>query len=214
MTEENQPNPSAAEPPVSSTPQPQATPPAETTPDRPSYPGRLPIGEEMDSSKWTLPPPKTLGVGLLVFVVLGIVMFLLVGRAKPVAAGTIDHLAIASPADNQVLVAINVTFSNILPEKPIWLRSASARLTKSNGEQLSDTAASFVDFERYFQAFPALKEGAIEPLRPDIKLMPGEKASGMIVVSFPVDKQTFDQRKNLAVVLDLYDQLPVTIGGK
>jgi hypothetical protein len=210
MTEENQPNPSASEP------QPQPGPPATPDPpsDRPSYPGRLPIGEEMDSAKWTLPPPKILGVGLLVFLALATIVYFLGGRAKPVAAGTIDHVAVASPTDNQVLVAINVTFSNILPEKPIWLRSVSARLTKPDGQQFNDTAASFVDFERYFQAFPVLKEGAIEPLRPDTKLMPGEKVSGMIVVSFPVDKQTFDQRKDLSVILDMYDQLPVTIGGK
>jgi hypothetical protein len=208
MTEETKPVPSGSEP------QPQPGPPATPASDRPSYPGRLPIGEEMDSSKWTLPPPKILGAGLLVFVVLATIIYLVAGRATPVAAGTIDHVAVVSPVENQVLVAINVSFTNVLPEKPIWLRSASARLTKPNGEQLTDTAASFVDFERYFQAFPALKEGAIEPLRPDIKLMPGEKTSGMIVVSFPVDKQTFDQRKNLAVILDPFDHLPVVIGGQ
>ena len=207
MTAENQPAPSAPEP--QSQPQPQ--PESQALP--PSYAVPFSLGEEMDRAKWTMPPPKIIGLGLLVFaVVAGIVFY--VAWPKPVAAGTIDNVAVVSPTNNQVLVAINVSFSNVLPEKPIWLRSASAQLTKPNGEQLRDTAASFVDFDRYFQAFPQLKEHAIQPLRPDIKLVPGEKTSGMIIVSFPVDQQTFAQRKDLAVILNPYDQRPVTIGSK
>ncbi len=206
MTEENQPTPAATES--------RQPPPTQLESPAPVNPGRLLVGEEMDRAKWTMPPPKTIGLGLLVFVVVAAIIYLLAGRAEPVAAGTIDNVAVASPTNNQVLVAINVTFRNILPEKPIWLRSASAQLTKPDGEQLKDTAASFVDFGRYFQAFPVLKEHAIEPLQPDIKLNPGEQVSGMIIVSFPVDQQTFAQRKDLSVILDMYDQLPVTIGSK
>jgi hypothetical protein len=170
------------------------------------------MSEEMDRAKWTLPPPEAIGIGLLVFAVLAGVVFYL-ARAKPVVAGSIDNVAVVSPTQDQVMLGINFNFTNVLPEKSVWIRSISARLTKPDGTEIKDIAASTTDFERYFQAFPALKENAIEPFPPDLKLSPGQSARGMIIVSFPVDRQTFDQRKGLAVLLDPYDQLPVVIGG-
>jgi hypothetical protein len=59
-----------------------------------------------------------------------------------------------------------------------------------------------------------LKQNAIDALRPELKLQPGERARGMIIVTFPVDKAEFERRKSLAVVLDPYDHLPVVINAK
>jgi hypothetical protein len=184
----------------------EAKPAAAAQPDA----GHVPMSEELDSPAWTLPPPKAIGIGLAVFA--AVVFFLT--RATPVASGSIDKVIAVSPTQDQVMVAIHVSFTNVLPEKPLWVRSASARLTKADGQQMTDTAASIVDFDRYFEAFPELKEGAIEPLRPETKLAPGGRLRGMVIVSFPVDKQTFEQRKELVVLLDPYDQPPVTIGAE
>jgi hypothetical protein len=186
---------------------------AKPAPAAPPDAGHIPMSEELDSPAWTLPPPKAIGIGLAVFAVLAALVFFLT-RAQPVASGSIDKVIAVSPTQDQVMVAIHVSFTNVLPEKPLWVRSASARLTKADGQQMTDTAASIVDFDRYFEAFPDLKEGAIEPLRPESKLAPGEKSRGMVIVSFPVDKQTFEQRKELVVLLDPYDQPPVTIGAE
>jgi hypothetical protein len=69
-----------------------------------------------------------------------------------------------------------------------------------------------VDLDRYFQAFPALKESAEPPLSPETKMLPGSEQRGTIIVSFKVTKEAFDQRKSLSVSVQPYDQqLPVVI---
>ena len=78
--------------------------------------------------------------------------------------------------------------------------------------ELSDEAASAMDFARYFQAFPALKEHALAALPPETKIPPGGQAQGTIVVSFPVTQDGFDKRKSFSVVIQPYDQpLPLVL---
>jgi hypothetical protein len=45
----------------------------------------------------------------------------------------------------------------------------------------------------------------------ETKIQPGQKASGTIMVSFPVTKDAFDKRKSIAVTLTPYDEIPLTI---
>jgi hypothetical protein len=69
-----------------------------------------------------------------------------------------------------------------------------------------------VDLDRYAQSFPVLKENAQPPLFPETKIMGGREQKGTIVVSFPVTKQVFDERKSLTVTIQPYDQrLPVVL---
>jgi hypothetical protein len=69
-----------------------------------------------------------------------------------------------------------------------------------------------VDLERYFRAFPALKESAEPPLSPEMKLLAGAAQKGTIMVSFPVTKAEFDQRAALSVTIQAYDQaLPIVL---
>ena len=69
-----------------------------------------------------------------------------------------------------------------------------------------------VDLDRYFQAFPALKESSEPPISPETKLLAGTDRRGTIIVSFKVTKQAFDQRKSLIVTIQPYDQvLPVVL---
>ena len=69
-----------------------------------------------------------------------------------------------------------------------------------------------MDFDRYFQAFPTLKEHALNAIPPETKIPPGGQAQGTIVVSFPVTQDGFDKRKSLSVVIQPYDQpLPLVL---
>jgi hypothetical protein len=69
-----------------------------------------------------------------------------------------------------------------------------------------------VDLDRYFQAFPALKESSEPPLSPETKLLAGAEQRGTIIVSFKVTREAFDQRKSLTVTIQPYDQvLPVVL---
>lgn len=140
-------------------------------------------------------------------VLVAIVAFL--QRAKPQGGGSLDAVVAAEiPGQNAVLVALTFTLHNS-PDKPLWVRNIQGKLKTANGE-VSNDAVSGVDFERYFQAFPALKAGAQAALSPEDKLQPGQQVQRTVVVSFPVTLADFNQRQSVALVIQPYDQ-PVPI---
>jgi hypothetical protein len=109
------------------------------------------------------------------------------------------------------MVAITLTLRNS-GKKPLWIRTLKAQLTDADGKNFDDEAASSVDFDRYFQAFPALKEHTQPPIPPETKLLPGAEQQGTIIVSFPVTKDAVDRRKSVTVTIQPYDQpLPVVL---
>ena len=157
-----------------------------------------------------LPPLKILLYTLAgLAVVLGVYGF--IGRAKPQGAGSVDNIAaVEIPGQNSMLVALTVTLHNS-GEKPLWIHTIQGKL-KTPSDEYSDDAASAVDFDRYFQAFPDLKQGAQAALMPETKILPGNEAHGTVIVSFPVTKEVFDKRQSVSVVVQPYDQpLPVTL---
>ena len=174
--------------------------------------GHVPITEEMDSAKWTLPPVMPVVIVLLVLaVIVGIGAYLM--RAKPGASGAITGVyAAETPDKSSTMVLMQVSVSNI-GNKPMWVREIKAQLKTDQGEW-TDVAASPVDFARYFTAFPALGVHEMPPLRPETKIAPGGQAEGMVLVSFPVGKDAFDKRKSLSVTLENYDRRPMVIAEK
>ena len=168
------------------------------------------VTQDMASPERKLPPTKILLIAIAgLAVVLAIWGF--VGRAKPQGAGSVDNLAaVEIPGQNAMLVALTVTLHNS-GEKPLWIHTIQGKL-KTSSDEYSDDAASAVDFDRYFQAFPALKQGAQSALMPETKILPGNEAHGTVIVSFPVTKDVFDKRQSVSVVVQPYDQpLPVTL---
>ncbi len=190
-------------------PEPAADPAPEPALDLGPGPG-VNIGEEFGTAKRNLPPAKIVGIVLAAAaLLLGIFAFL--DRAKPQGGGSVDNIAVAEiPNQNAVLVAVNVTLHNA-GEKPLWIHDIKATLKTDAGE-FSDVAASAVDYDRYFQAFPTLKERALAALPPETKIPVGGQAQGTVVVSFPVTQDGFDKRKSLSVIVQPYDQpLPVVL---
>lgn len=190
-------------------PEPAADPAPEPALDLGPGPG-VNIGEEFGTAKRNLPPAKIVGIVLAAAaLLLGIFAFL--DRAKPQGGGSVDNIAVAEiPNQNAVLVAVNVTLHNS-GEKPLWIHDIKATLKTDAGE-FSDVAASAVDYDRYFQAFPTLKERALAALPPETKIPVGGQAQGTVVVSFPVTQDGFDKRKSLSVIIQPYDQsLPVVL---
>jgi hypothetical protein len=162
------------------------------------------IGEEFGTAKKNLPPVKILLIGVaLILVAWGIAGLL--QRPKTSAAGSIDQVvSVEVPNQNLVLVAINVTVQNH-GVKSFWIHTMKADVDTSTGSFSSD-ATPAVDFERYYQAFPTLKEYALAPLQPDAKISPGGQLSGTIVVGFPLTADAFAGRKSLKVSIQPYDQ--------
>jgi len=199
---ENRPAPASSQ----AAPPPQAAPapaPARTT--------EFHIGDEFGTAKRNLPPVRIVLICLAaVAVVVGIFAF--TERAKPQGAGSVDFVSVTEvPGQNMVLSAITLTLRNT-GEKPLWIRSLKAQLVTDDNQTLEDEAASAVDLDRYYQAFPVLKQSSEAPLSPETKLLPGTAQKGTIVVGFKVKKEAFDRRKSLTVSIQPYDQpLPVIL---
>jgi len=181
---------------------PAPTPPA-APPPKPSGP-TINIGDEFGTAKRNLPPAKIVLIAIAaVAVVVAIGSFL--KRAKPQASGTLDNVvAVEIPGQTSTMAALTFTLHNT-SDTILYVRTLQGEIKTSSGEQSAD-AVSAVDFDRYFQAFPSLKNGAQPPLPPETKIQPGESVTRTIIVAFPVTLDAFNQRQSTTVVVQPYDQ--------
>ncbi len=182
-------------------PQPQPRPAA---PDA----GHIPITEELDSPKWTLPPiiPIVIAVAA-VAIVLAVVAYS--NRQTPVASGNITKV-LSSDQDGNVLVAVHLSFNNQL-DKAVWVREIKSEVETADGKKYTDTAAPSVDVDRYLRGVPELAAGRIDPLKVNVKIPEHTSQAGMVVFAYPINKAAFDGRKSLTVRLDFYDHAPVVL---
>jgi len=176
--------------------------PSPATPTQPAIPFN--IGEEFGTAKRNLPPVKILLIGAaIIAVIAGIIAF--VQRPQSAATGSIDDVvSVEVPNQNLTMVAINVSLQNN-GKKPYLIRTIKADLDSGSGT-FSNDAASPVDFDRYFQAFPTLKQHALNPLEREAQIEPGGQAQGTIIVGFPVTPDAFINRKSLKVEIQPYYQ--------
>ena len=169
------------------------------------------IGDEFGTARRNLPPA---GIVLICIAAVAVIVgiFAFTERPKPQGAGSIDLVAAAEvPGQNMILAAITLTLRNTA-KKPLWIHTLKAQLTTADDKTFDDEAASAVDLDRYFQAFPALKQSSEPPLSPETKLLAGTERRGVIIVGFKVTKEAFDQRKSLIVTIQPYDQpLPIVL---
>lgn len=178
-------------------------------PSPPSEQSKFDIGEEYGTARKNLPPAGILAICIVVVLVI-VGIYSLTHRAHALSSGSIDDVtAVAVPGQNMEMVAINVTVHNNAG-KPSWVHTIQATLDTGK-DKFTDDASPAVDAQRYFQAFPALKQHAIAFLLPEARLDPQSKTSGTIVVSFPVTEDVFNGRKSLTVTVTPYDELPVVI---
>jgi hypothetical protein len=171
--------------------------------------GHVPITEEFDSARRTLPPVLTLAIALVVVVVF-IAGIAYTFRAKPVAQGQIDNTFISqNKGQPNSMLAIQVTLRAV-GDKPLYIKAITAEL-KTQNDTFTDEAASASDFSRYFQAYPDLKDHAMKPIAVEDKIAPGAQESGTVIVTFPVDQGEFETRKSLTVTVQPYDQKPIVL---
>jgi|SRR5579862_401228 len=189
-------------------PGPVTDPPAHANPPSAQHGPTIHIGDEFGTAERNLPPVKILLFAIAgVLIVVGIASFF--ERAKPQGAGSLDNVtAVDLPGQNSVLVALTFTLRNT-GKKSLWVHNVAGKLVAPGGESTGD-AVSAIDFDRYYQAFPALKENALTALSPEDKLQPGQEIKRTVMVSFPVTLDGFNHRKSVSVVVQPYDQ-PVPI---
>ncbi len=168
----------------------------------------VPMGEEFDKAKWTMPPWQPVVIALLVVgVIVGIISYF--NRAKPPASGGIDEVTSVVVPGDSVMAAINVHFGNS-SEYLIKVHTIKVTVQTSKGE-FSDEAANASDYARYYQAFPDLKQNAKTPLMQDARIAPGANGIGTVIVSFPIPKDVFDSRQSLTVTVQPWDGLPIVL---
>src|SRR5881227_91098 len=98
--------------------EPKPAPPPRPTPAPPPDAGHIPITEEMDRAKWTLPPAPVIVIGIaVVLIVVGLFSFF--GRSKPVAQGGITDVFAVQSGDG-VLVALQFNLTNTT-DKPVFI---------------------------------------------------------------------------------------------
>ena len=182
---------------------PNATAPVKAKPAEALNLGHIPITEELDSAKWTLPPVVPL---LIAAVVVGVLVAVVVlsNRTKPSAALAITKVVSAAQESN-TMVAIQIKLDNQV-EGPLWIKQIQAEVEAPDGKKYSDNAAPAVDAPRYVEAFPALGEAKADWLKEDLKIPTKTSYSGTAVFSYPIDKAAFDKRKQVTIRIQLYDR--------
>jgi hypothetical protein len=165
--------------------------------------GHIPITEEMDSAKWTLPPIVPLLVAAVVVGIL-VAVVALSNRAKPSASLAITKVVSASQEGN-TMVAIQIKLDNQV-EGPLWIKQIQAEMEAPDGKKYSDNAAPGVDGPRYMEAFPPLAEAKADWLKEDLKIPTKTSFNGVAIFSYPVDKTAFDKRKQVTLRIQLYDR--------
>ena len=184
------------------TPSPPSAPPGAPAPAQPGIPFH--IGEEFGTAKRNLPPVKIVLIGAaIIALIAGVIAF--VQRPQSAATGSIDDVvSVEVPNQNLTMVAINVSLQNN-GKKPYLIRTIKSDLDSGSGT-FSEDAASPADFDRYFQAFPTLKQHALNPLEREAQIEPGGRTQGTIIVAFPVTPDAFINRKSLKVIIQPYYQ--------
>jgi hypothetical protein len=168
------------------------------------------IGEEYGTAKKNLPPAKIVLIAIAgVAVIVAIASFL--QRPKPQGAGSLDNVTAAEiPGQNSTITTLTFTLRNTT-DKILYVRSIRGEVKTSSGEFEAE-AVSAVDFDRYFQIFPVLKEGSKPALSPETKLQPDESIAGSAIVAFPVTLDAFNHRQSISVEIQPYDQpVPVVL---
>src|ERR1035441_10894274 len=110
------------------------------TPPQPQYDAaHVPIMEEFDNAKRSLPPAVPVVIALLVVgIVVAVIAFL--ERSKPVAQGGIDAVYASQPADmTNTMVVLNVTLRNV-GDKAVYIRSISAHPKNQPRNQTAEPA--------------------------------------------------------------------------
>lgn len=181
---------------------PNATPATKPEAPAPNF-GHIPITEELDSAKWTLPPIVPVMIGLvLVVVVVAIVLF--ATKDKPYASLAITKI-VSAPQEDNAMVAIQVKLDNQI-DGPLYIKGIRAEVEMADGKKYTDRAAPGVDGPRYMQAFPALQEAKADWLQEELKIPAKTSFNGVAIFSYPVKKADFDARKQITLHIQLYDR--------
>ena len=160
---------------------------------------------------------------------LAIAIFVYFVRRPPVAAGQIlnlnyypVHSTVNGGAGDAGMAGGNQSFDQLVilakvqvhnqTNIPLFLEDIAANVTMPDGSTESGIAAGARDFDRVFQAFPALNSLRSAPFDRSATLQPGQSTEGLAIFSFPFTRQQWDSRKSGAIVISFAHQKDLAIG--
>ena len=199
--------------------------PEEARPDA----GHVPMTEELDSARWSLPPivPVVVAAAVLA-IVLGI--YLASSRKPPTSTGStvrvvalpmhIESKGSIAPGQegtidqnveksDSVLVNIALDVKNAIG-KPMYIKGLQAKLVTDKGE-FTDDAAPASDYERIVQAYGQLSIPDLKPFQVESNIPANVDQKGLAIFSFPVSRDDWDKRKSLQATVNFYDHSPLVI---
>jgi len=191
--------------------------------------GHVPMTEELDSARWSLPPLMPV---LVAAVVLGLVLgtYLYTSQKPPTSSGSAlrvvalpmhieSNSSIAPGAmgtvdqnvekSDSVMVNIALDIKNAI-QKPMFIKGVQGKLVTEKGE-FTDDAAPAGDYERILQAYPQLAIPDAKPLQAESSIPANFDQHGLVVFSFPVTKEDWDKRKSLQATVSFYDHASLVI---
>jgi hypothetical protein len=171
-------------------------------------PANISMGEEFDRAKWTMPKWQPVVIALVI-VAAAVAFVGYFNRSKPPATGAIDQITAVSIPGDMTMTAVTVHFKNAT-DNTLYIRNVKATLQTSKGE-FTDDAANASDYNRYYQAFPALKENSKPPIIQDTQVARGASGIGTVIFSFPITKDVFDSRQSFTVTVQPYDQPAIVL---
>lgn len=89
---------------------------------------------------------------------------------------------------------------------PLFLKDFTATLTTGDGQIFNTSAVEEHEIPNIYIAFPAVKPFASTPLLRETMIHPGQSAQGMVLLHFPISKETWDHRRIATLNVDLYHQ--------
>src|SRR5215472_7983896 len=149
---------------------PAQPPPTPAAQPQPPDAGHVPMGEEFDRARWTLPPLVPI---LIALALVAVVVFLVTysNRPQPVASGSIVKV-VRVDQQGTTMAAVQVRIDNKI-EKQLWIKNITSELETADGSKYPDHAAPSREAARYLQAFPALREIQSDSLHEELKIPTG-----------------------------------------
>lgn len=156
-----------------------------------------------------------------VIVTAAIAFYVISGQKPPAATGDIEQVwvhpqhtetsgidANGAPMPkevaDQVYVFALVKLHN-QSDKPLFLHNILANATLDDGIH-SSYAATAVDYDRVFIAYPTMPVPHGKPLAPQTTIDPGQSVEGEIVSAFRLTKQQWDTHKDLSLTFGIQYQ--------
>jgi len=191
--------------------------------------GHVPMSEELDSPRWSLPPIVPVLIAAVVLaIILGV--YLLSSRQPPTSSGSairvvalplhIESKGSIAPGQegtldqniekrDAVLVNIALHVKNGIG-KPMYIKGIEGKLVGEKGE-FNDSAAPASDYGRIVQAYPQLAIPEGKPLQSESSIPANTDQQGVVIFSFPVPREDWDKRKSLQATVNFYDHAPLVI---